>query len=82
MNALISLAGLTVICEVLKLSLATACRGRRICPADREAAQRHIDRQETGEAEHREICYFSTDMKNVLHELVEGLKGDSGDLSL
>lgn len=75
MNALISLAGLTVICEVLKLSLAAACRGRGICPADIEAARRHTDRHETGEAEHRERWHFSTDEKMSQMRLWRDWKG-------
>lgn len=55
--------------------MATAYRGRRISSADHGAAQRHTDRQETGEAELRKRCHFRTDNKNVQDELMKRLKG-------
>lgn len=68
------MTGLTVIGGALKLSLAATYRGSRICLVDQEAAQRHTDRQEAGEAEFERRCHLRIDVKNGPDELVK----DSG----
>lgn len=74
-NALICFAGLTVICGVLKLSLATAHGGRRLCPADQGAAWSRTDRQETGEADAGKRCHRRTDRKGRWDEVAKGSEG-------